>query len=308
MLLIKPEQHDSLAVECFGEVVLEHIHRSLVNHYVDSAIDVTTDTVPLMQSTLKTLQRGSVTRQQALDNVLKAILDRDMDDNDRVILDIFTNCIKNLPKRPLLNTISELELCATYIDPVLRPIFHDPDNKRIFRWFDHKTLDHERTGSSRRPDSIVCLVEQSMVTATNGFGEVKVKGSKKQDLAVDLTRLGIFAKDALDIHDLDCCICFQAFGGHLTFYLATLHADGAYVFFEVGKFEVPFSLEDVPGLIANVDAILEVRHVYKKWCNKKAAASHPANHDFSRPTLRSPHFDELVHYHPPSSRTPHYTF
>jgi hypothetical protein len=54
-------------------------------------------------------------------------------------------------------------------------------------------------------------------------------------LCHDLTRLATFAKDTIDINELQAALTFQANGFNIIFYLTRLRHDGIYVMQEIGR-------------------------------------------------------------------------
>lgn len=48
---------------------------------------------------------------------------------------IISNSPNKLPNQEQLeDDVRETELIGTFLDPILDPIFHDPDKNRLFRW------------------------------------------------------------------------------------------------------------------------------------------------------------------------------
>ncbi len=42
--------------------------------------------------------------------------------------------IERVPRVTLKSPVGEVELCVTYIDPILSPLFTDPDRDIFLRW------------------------------------------------------------------------------------------------------------------------------------------------------------------------------
>lgn len=63
-----------------------------------------------------------------------------------------------------------------------------------------------------RPDYIVEVYGNENNRYTNVIGEIKIKETRKKGITVDLYRIAIFCKEAMDKHNLDTVIRFQAVG------------------------------------------------------------------------------------------------
>ena len=114
---------------------------------------------------------------------------------------------KNIPVKPLKDLLSEGTLTANIISPVLRSFFHDASvhpaiwpntasmSSKIRKLAD---LDPSR---AKQPDMIGNVVNNNKSKYEIMFGEITGEGknnnTKKNNL--DLIRLGIFMKDALDL-------------------------------------------------------------------------------------------------------------
>ncbi|KAI8877112.1 hypothetical protein K501DRAFT_156269, partial [Backusella circina FSU 941] len=48
-------------------------------------------------------------------------------EDDERIIDIYFNCLNKLPNFKKTEEISEMELTANYLDPVLSPVFHSSE-------------------------------------------------------------------------------------------------------------------------------------------------------------------------------------
>ncbi|ORE00779.1 hypothetical protein BCV72DRAFT_325130 [Rhizopus microsporus var. microsporus] len=63
-----------------------------------------------------------------------------------------------------------------------------------------------------RPDYIVEVYDNETNRYTNIIGEIKTKETRQKGITVDLYRIAIFCKEAMDKHNLDTVMGFQAVG------------------------------------------------------------------------------------------------
>jgi hypothetical protein len=42
--------------------------------------------------------------------------------------------IRTLPRKSILASVGEVEMCVTYINPLLEPLISDPDQNVLLRW------------------------------------------------------------------------------------------------------------------------------------------------------------------------------
>ncbi|KAI8374600.1 uncharacterized protein BYT42DRAFT_496094, partial [Radiomyces spectabilis] len=78
-----------------------------------------------------------------------------------------------------------------------------------------------------------------------------------------LFRLGIFAKNAIDLNNMKGCLVFQSVGRHTFFYLVTLLHDGIYVMYEITKIEIPMCISDLPSYLGQIGRLMHVLTVYQ---------------------------------------------
>ena len=57
-----------------------------------------------------------------------------------------------------------------------------------------------------RPDAIISTLVQHEFGCPVGFGETKNGNASKQAVNLDVFRLGVASKHALDLHDLSACL------------------------------------------------------------------------------------------------------
>ncbi|KAG9298147.1 hypothetical protein G9A89_002584 [Geosiphon pyriformis] len=300
ILLLKPKQHCPLMVKIFSAELLDTMHKDVMQRLTKCKTEFNAEVFLKIIPIVKCLQREEITRKNA---VLKLqMLATDCAYGECAILQAIENIIQRVPTITLKSPIGEVELCTAYIDPVLSPIFGDPDRGVFLRWSNKEapeSKNRKSTGRAKQPDAIISDINQLSWGSSRGHGEVKAQEeiNNLYSLCTDLVRVAVLNKDAIDFFNMNCILGFQVvgkslIGQHITFYLTTLLYDGMYVMVEVGLLNVPMSLEELPAFLTSLDTLLVVSNAF--WTN--CAMSRPAAEmePNKRSTLATPNFKELV--------------
>ncbi|KAI8146701.1 hypothetical protein BJV82DRAFT_704316 [Fennellomyces sp. T-0311] len=120
-------------INIFGADVLEDFYLELRGKYIIKAIKFDPDMFNEVKNILLKVGDKTMTRTKAHMS-LASMLENAGSLNAR-ILHIISNCISKLPKTEKSYVIAETELITNYLDPILSPMFHDPDSNRLFRWY-----------------------------------------------------------------------------------------------------------------------------------------------------------------------------
>ena len=115
-------------------------------------------------------------------------------------------------------------------------------------------------------------------------------------LNLDLYRLGIFSKDAIDVNNLNSVLAIQAvgkcndknnsmtfsllidiIGSYLIFYLTQFKSDGLYLMVELDHLRFPLSLNELPRLIEYVDRLYDILNVFEQFCILTAVKERPSS-------------------------------
>jgi hypothetical protein len=91
------------------------------------------------------------------------------------------------------------------------------NRETLLRWT-NKTDDE----TDCRPDVTITRIKQMSFDHNLGHGEVKKCGGNAHDLALDLLRISILAKNTLDFYKLDSSFVVQVNGFSVTFYFISL--------------------------------------------------------------------------------------
>lgn len=110
-----------------------------------------------------------------------------------------------------MSKIGEVEQQSTYFDVFLSEIIADQDRKMALRWT-NKSVHQDLT--DMWPDAITSILVQHEFGYPLGFGEAKIGdvSTTKQSVNLDIFRLGITCKRAIEWHDLPACLVFMING------------------------------------------------------------------------------------------------
>ncbi|KAI8638306.1 hypothetical protein BD408DRAFT_352119, partial [Parasitella parasitica] len=135
------------------------------------------------------------------------------------VIEDLANLSTKLPRLPILDMskIGEVELQSTYSDVFLTEIIADQDQLVALRWA-NKSVHQDLT--DMRPDAIISTLVQHEFRYPLGFGEAKVGNvsTTKQSVNLDIFRLGITCKRAIERHDLPACLAFMINGYSISFF------------------------------------------------------------------------------------------
>ncbi|KAI9007859.1 hypothetical protein CLU79DRAFT_800452 [Phycomyces nitens] len=209
ILLLKPSQNDAEAVDIYGSDNLKEIQNAFTNQFFKaSEIRLSSEVQSMLLSLTIDLKDGVKTRREATQKIHR--MQVGADNFTYRILSLVANCIAKLRCHPFNETIGEMELITSILDPVLSPMLHDPDNDMIFKWTNTQVIETEVVNGSR-PDSNFILYKESSGFCSLGFGEVKSEKHATDTalLAIDLTRIAVFSKHAIDKSNVNCVLGFK---------------------------------------------------------------------------------------------------
>lgn len=188
------------------------------------------------------------------------------------ILKSFAMIMQKSPEYCVTDTILEQELITRYLEPAFAPLFDDILRDTLFRWTaainQESKLATAISISRSRPDACVSGLNGVTWGISRGFGEVKSSAEANNNYLVarDLIRLGIFAKNSIDLNNMKGCLVFQSIGRHTFFYLVTLLNDAIYVMYEIAKIEIPMCISDLPLYLGQIGRLMHVLTVYDDYC------------------------------------------
>ncbi|CEG68054.1 hypothetical protein RMATCC62417_04386 [Rhizopus microsporus] len=214
----------------------------------------------------------------------RLLLDLTDDQSDLVIRIIlcFKRLVEDLPDELLTSTIREFGLCTSFLQPAIKPLFDNAEKKVVFTWTNAINSEFKKEKnqiSKSRPDGCITIINNNNEEKSVCFAEVKTLADRTNHykLNLDLYRLGIFSKDAIDVNNLNSVLAIQAVGSYLTFYLTQLKNDGLYLMVELDHLRFPMSLNELPQLIGYVDRLYDILNVFEEFCMLPAVKERPSS-------------------------------
>lgn len=70
-------------------------------------------------------------------------------EEDGIIIDIFSNLVQKLPNQERLSHVAEMELIVNFLGPILSPICHCPNKNKLLVWLNRQ----DKNTSVLQPDA-----------------------------------------------------------------------------------------------------------------------------------------------------------
>ncbi|KAG0736632.1 hypothetical protein G6F23_010833 [Rhizopus arrhizus] len=255
IMLLVPQSNDKDMVDLFGADTLSSIYREIRDAYIDHGIELEASLAKNIKKTMRNLRDGNISRVKAV--VELAILLENTGNEDAQIVQAIMNCVMKLPQTNTSSKIGEMELITNYLDPILSPMFHQPDHGRLFKWLNLKSKELSKADVNSRPDGAMTLNEQLNGVFALGFCEIKsMDAINRHNLThTDTFRLAMFTKNAIDDNKTKCTLAVQSVGAHITFFLCALQSEGLYPFVKLGKITIPTCIGQLIDFTAHLDTL-----------------------------------------------------
>lgn len=187
------------------------------------------------------------------------------------------NLVSKLPNFERLDSIGELELMTTYVDPIMTPLFHEPDSHKHFIWSNKQ----DENTKNLRPDGAVISIPDRSIHLTLGFCEVKPLNSDSDtELAfVDLVRLATFAKDLSKRKENRKSFTVQVIGYNVIIYFIEESFPDVSTMTEVLSLTIPKSICELSGLVAEVNNLKKICNAVDSQCKSQYKHSRPLTTD-----------------------------
>lgn len=168
-----------------------------------------------------------------------------------------------------MSKIGEVELQSTYFDVFLSEIIADQDQQVALRWA-NKSVHQDLT--DMRPDAIISTIVQHEFGCPLGFGEAKVGNvsTTKQSVNLDIFRLGITCKRAIERYDLPTCLAFMINGYSISFFIVSKRHDCLYIMMEIASMDFASSLCNLHTFATrkNLDLLAAVSYCFWSICTQ----------------------------------------
>ncbi|KAI7874321.1 hypothetical protein K492DRAFT_137995 [Lichtheimia hyalospora FSU 10163] len=181
------------------------------------------------------------------------------------VIEGIASLLTKLPRNRLfdLDKIGEVELQTTYYDALLSKILADQDRNVALRWANKSDIE-----TDVRPDAIISKLVQHAFSQSIGFGEVKVGNTSttKHSVCLNVVRLGIICKRAIDPAIFAGCIAFLIHGFHLSFFMVRKEKHQFDTMAEIASLDMAPSLTDlhVFASLKNINMLAKISRSF--WC------------------------------------------
>ncbi|KAG0734481.1 hypothetical protein G6F57_011072 [Rhizopus arrhizus] len=189
-----------------------------------------------------------------------------------------------------MKELSEAHLTTSYIHPFIHGLLSAKKPAKVAHC--SNIVPDEYDNLTDRPDYKIDVYAASgyRFSYTNAFGEVKKSINISPTLIVkEFYRLCIFCKEALDTHNLQNVLAFQAVANTVTFVAMCLPYPHLYTMTELIRVKIPTRKQAFFDIIGHLDNLLFVALIYRDHCV-------PSANDLSSrqcPTLSSVYIDDV---------------
>ncbi|KAL4209813.1 hypothetical protein AB4K20DRAFT_1969210 [Rhizopus microsporus] len=276
ILFLAPDDHSRHMIDVFGlsslSAICDHILADLMPA---DAVDCKLKDDEFMEviHIINALDDKTKSIREAKRDLL--MLSSSMNGTKANVMEGIANLLTKLPRHEIYNQdkIGEVELQATYYDPFLSEIVADQEKNVALRWA-NKSLDDE---SDIRPDAIISTLVLHDLGHPVGFGEVKPDNSSTVKCAVnlDVFRLGIVSKRAIDKWGLRACLAFMINGFVISFFIITKRHDSFYTMIEIGSMTVASSLTTLHSFatMRNLNLLAAISNSFWVNCNMSPSSA-----------------------------------
>ncbi|CEP19337.1 hypothetical protein [Parasitella parasitica] len=166
-----------------------------------------------------------------------------------------------------MDKLGEFELQTTYYDALLSELIADQDKNVALRG-PNKSTDEEQTDI--RTDAIFLTIMQHDFGYPVGFGEVKPGNSSttKHSVSLDVLRLGIASKRAIDKWKLNSRFGFMINGFDLTFFFTKKQHRNCYATLKIAQFTFASSVSNLNFFVSmmNFNKLTKVGRCFWNKC------------------------------------------
>ncbi|KAI8992441.1 hypothetical protein BDB01DRAFT_778454 [Pilobolus umbonatus] len=292
ILFLSPEQHIYNDISpFFDQTMYTTIINTIEGKYGFKRPLFPMDTITKILNIIQDVLRKSISR----DKSIVLLLSLDIPAQEIRFVKMIVQLMNKLPWNPISDNTNESELGTRYIDPFLCGLFDDPDQGMYLRWTNEITMEARKNddlANKSRPDICITSLCGSRFSTSHGFGEVKSAAHDSNHflLCKDLLRVATFCKDALDTQNMKAVLGIQVVGRTICFYILLLPAKGLYIFLELGKINIPSSLQDLTKLVMDAPLLLLIIDAFGRLCVPSTGVSSPDRH---RPTISKSRFNQI---------------
>ncbi|CEP15453.1 hypothetical protein [Parasitella parasitica] len=208
IIFLAPMDHSSDMVEIFGQSTLNDVCNQVLGELMpENTAKINDSDFIKVTDTINAVDSKSISVREGKRDLLN--LAATMTNTTGNVIERLANLLTKLPRLPILDTskIGEVELQSTYFDVFLSEIIADQD---------------------KQVHDFGCPL---------GFGEAKAGNisTTKQSVNLDIFRLGITCKRAIERHDLPACLAFMINGYGVSFFIVSKRHDCLYTMTEIAS-------------------------------------------------------------------------
>ncbi|KAI7857700.1 hypothetical protein BDC45DRAFT_19930 [Circinella umbellata] len=176
-----------------------------------------------------------------------------------------------------------MELTVNFLDPILSPIFHCPDNNKHLMWLNRK----DENTAIFRPDATTVAIQQKADTVTLGYVEVKPPDFESNpELAfMDLVCLGTFSRCLMLRKNNRKVIVVQCIGYHMVFYLVSAFTEEITQLAEILSIDVPKEIGQIGCLLQKVDDFKRLFLLYEHQIETRYKISRSLEEEDAAPPI-----------------------
>ncbi|ORE02242.1 hypothetical protein BCV72DRAFT_252576 [Rhizopus microsporus var. microsporus] len=154
--------------------------------------------------------------------------------------------VTRLPRLHIEEDVNETRLCMRFVDPFLTGLFDDSD--------------------SGAKQSNGCIDRRPGLCTAKSCAKPAARDGDHYLVCIDLVRMTVLSKEALNKQCLDGVLGIQIVGRTLMFYVLLLPAEGIYTLLQLAEVKIPDSLQSPSYLVMDVSNTLSMIGVFDRLC------------------------------------------
>ncbi|CAG8715400.1 2154_t:CDS:2 [Funneliformis caledonium] len=311
------DNYSETQVKTFSRETLEDLREDIKSKFIGKE-KVTRGVKSILREYIEVANDGGLheLRETITESFSKTFNSTTEEEFFRRMRSFFEHLSYTIPLHSLKEIMSEGTLVANIISPVLRIFFHDshiyptiwPNTSSTSAKI--RKLAIGDPSRAKQPDMIGKIVNNGKFIFETMFGEVTGEGknnTEKKNL-IDLIRLGLFMKDALDNilpkTGVNRIFAWQVIVTKWTGYMMTLISPGIYVMIDTGgSVDLPRSFETCDLFLSGLNTLFTFQLAYERTIkdilsiiNKSEEFENDNFKGWRRSTLGTPAFKRIVKF------------
>ncbi|CAO3613230.1 unnamed protein product [Cunninghamella echinulata] len=163
-----------------------------------------------------------------------------------------------------LKSLSESHFSASFVHPLMHGLFSSKNPTNIAHC--SNLIMDEESSNKNRPDYKVDIYESYNYAYTTVIGEIKSSICSSSLLINDFYRIGIYCKEAIDKHNLDTVLGFQAAGPSITWFGMNMNHKNLYIFNEITSIKIPIKKSEIMMILGRLDDLKLLSRTHRTSC------------------------------------------